>query len=117
MRWATKNQLEDPDRTRKALRFLAHGHDKFVHGSRLATMELYNGLTHRFMMKGHEFDVLRRSYKWNVASKLLQVLTALCCTASLMQMSALVEDIRNAARELYDSGELNPQPDEGTISY
>jgi hypothetical protein len=128
-RWVARDKLiaahvrcasegkQDPDRARKALRFLAHLFDKFVHGSRLSTMELYNGFTHRFMMKGHEFYRSRRDYKRSVASKLHQVLTALFCSACLMQMPALADEIRKAAKELYDSGELNPQPDEGIISY
>jgi hypothetical protein len=83
----------------------------------MSTMELYNGFTHRFMMRGHEWYVSRRGYKKGVASKLHEVLTALFCSADLMQMPVLAEEIRVAAKELYDSGELTASPDEGIVRY
>jgi hypothetical protein len=116
VRWSSENK-QDPERIRKVLRFLAHGYDKFVHGSRMSTMELYNGFTHRFMMKGHELYLSRRGYKVAVASKLHEVLTALFFTAAFMQMPALAEEIRPAEKDLYNSGETSGAPDEGIIRY
>ena len=42
VRWASENKQE-PERVRKVLRFLAHIYDKFVHGSRMSTMQLTMG--------------------------------------------------------------------------
>lgn len=116
VRWASESE-EDPDRIRKVTRFLAHLYDKFVHGSRLTTMELYNGFTHRFMMKGHEFDLSRRDYKVSVASKLHEVLTALFFTSMFFQMPALTEEIGRAAKDLYKSGETSGPPEMGIVRY
>jgi hypothetical protein len=80
-------------------------------------MELYNGFTQRFMMKGHELPAARRGYKAAVASKLHEVLTALIFTASFMQMPVLADEIKCAAKELYNSGEMSGAPGDGIIQY
>jgi hypothetical protein len=83
----------------------------------MSTMELYNGFNHRFMMKGHEFPLSRRSYKVCVASKLHEILTALFVTATFMQMSVLAAEIGCAEKDLYNSEEMSGAPDEGIIRY
>jgi hypothetical protein len=116
VRWAAETN-SDPDRVRKVLRFLSHIYDKFVHGSRLSSMELYNGNTHRFMLKGHEWYPSRRGYKVSVASKLHEVLTALFLAAHTLGISALADEVSHVAVEFYESGETKGLPEEGLVSY
>jgi hypothetical protein len=106
VRWATETG-GDAARVRKVLRFLAYGYDKFVHGAYITAMELYDGRTGTFMLRGHESDGKRRKYKAAVASKLHEVLTALTFMATVANMPALVEDIGRTAQALYESGELS----------
>jgi len=104
-RWATEIK-GDPNHVRKVFRFLAHAYDKFVHGAYITAMELYDGRTRTFMLRGLESHNKRRAYKQATASKLLEVLTALVMMAQVSNMSALAEDISRTAVELYGSGEL-----------
>jgi hypothetical protein len=96
----------DADRLRKNLRFLSYGYDKFVHGAYITSMELFDARTNTFMTRGHEWDAKRREYKAAIASKLHEVLAAMVTTANVMNMPALVLEIRQAAQEMTDSGEM-----------
>lgn len=104
-RWAAEVGV-DANHVRKVFRFLAYGYDKFVHGAYITAMELYNGRTQRFMLRGHESDDKRHVYREATASKLHEALTALTFMATVANMPALAQDIAQAALELYDSGEL-----------
>ncbi len=105
-RWATENK-GDPQRLKKVLRFLAHMYDKFVHGAYITSMELYDGRTNTFALRGNVPDYKRTEYKAAVASKLHGALTALFGMAELAKMPSLADDIRRVAQELYKSGELS----------
>ncbi len=96
----------DPQHLRKVLRYLAQGYDKFVHGAYITAMELYDGRSHKFMLRGVEWGDKRRLYKATVASKLHEVLVALATMAQVSNMPALAQEIGRVAIELYNSGEL-----------
>lgn len=116
-RWVTRDELFaahyttadklgfDADRLRKVVRFLAYGYDKFVHGAYVTSMELYDPRTNSFMLRGHESEGKRREFKRAIASKLHELLTALVLMAIMMNMPALVEEIKRAADDLMESGE------------
>jgi hypothetical protein len=103
---------EDVDVVRRQFAFMAFGLDKFVHGSWMTAVELYRGDTHTFMLNGHVDSASREGYKRFVASKLHETLAALAFVATVMGMPALHEDIKTAAKELFNSGELfgGPEP-------
>ncbi|MGD0291473.1 MAG: hypothetical protein ABSC63_17720 [Candidatus Binataceae bacterium] len=103
-RWVTETG-GDANRVRKLLRFLAHSYDKFVHGAYITAMELYNGRTQTFMLRGHEAEEKRRLYKGAIASKLHEALTALFQMATVANMPALADDIGQATQALYGSSE------------
>jgi hypothetical protein len=105
VRWATEKG-GDPARLRKLLGFLLYGYDKFVHGGYITAMELYNPSTGSFMLRGHESNEKREVNKRAVASKLHEVLTALCCMAGLWKLPDLVDVISRSADDLHQSGEL-----------
>jgi hypothetical protein len=105
-RWATEVGV-DPDRVRQVLRFLAQAYDKYVHGAYITAMELYSGATHRFMLRGHESERYQRVCKQAFASTLHEGLAALCCISEVAGMPALYQEIRQAAQELYRSGETS----------
>lgn len=104
-RWATEIK-GDPNDLRKVFRYLAHAYDKFVHGAYITAMELYDGRSHKFMLRGVEWDAKKRLYKATVASKLHEVLAALAITAQVSNMPALAQEIGGVAMELYNSVEL-----------
>ena len=96
----------NPEEVEKTFRYLFFMYDKFVHGAYITTMELYDGRSHSFMLRGHEWGEKRRVYKSTIASKLHEVLAALMDIAYVMNMSALVSEIGHAAMALYGSGEM-----------
>jgi|GEM_PF-1328187 len=105
-RWASENN-RDPEPLRKALRYLAHMYDKFVHGAYITSMELCDERDNKFMLRGHESPEKREVYKRAVASKLHEAVTALASIAELANMPALVQEICSAGLRLYNSGELS----------
>jgi hypothetical protein len=96
----------NPAHARKAIRFLAHMYDKYVHGAYITAMELYNGETWRFMVSGHESVEYKILCKTQAASKLYEAVYALHMIAVGMGMHRLAKRIEMAAKELYGSGEL-----------
>jgi hypothetical protein len=68
---------------------MAYAYEKFVHGAYITAMELYNGRTYKFMMRGHESEMNRRENKGAVAGKLHEVVTALGLMAWVANMPAL----------------------------
>jgi hypothetical protein len=106
--WKAKvKDSPNPDRVRRVVRYLPHMYDKYVHGAYITAMELYNGDTWRFMVSGHESVEYKYLCKTQAASKLHEAIVALCWIAVGMGMTALVEKIQAAQKELYDSGELS----------
>ena len=96
----------DVDRLRNQLRFVTHVQDKYLHGGYLTAMEMYNGSTHTFMLRGHQSEDTKRLHKFMIASQLYKVILALTYMAKVANMPALIADIVQAARKLYDSGEV-----------
>ena len=87
VRWATEKG-ENTERARKVLGFLLYGYDKYVHGAYITAMELSDPLWD-FMLRGHALTAKRETNKRAVASKLHEVLTALCCMAQLADILIL----------------------------
>ncbi len=102
-----KKYKENPARLRKLTRFLNHSYDKYVHGGYVTAMELYNGLTSTFMLRGHEFQGGREIAKRATASKLHHGLCALVKMAEIWKLPELVDNIAKVALELHRSGELS----------
>jgi hypothetical protein len=117
--WVTRDQLlgaherlakkfkQNPDRYRKLTRYLANNYDKYVHGAYITAMELYDGRTDAFMLRGHEYEKRREIAKGATASKLHHALTALMSMAQLWKLPALVDKIGRTALELHRCGELS----------
>jgi hypothetical protein len=97
----------DPARLRKVLRFLAQGYDKYVHGAYITSMELYDGATAKFLVRGITLEEHKEIYKRAVASKLHEALASLVPVAVGMNMPSLAKEIEKAALQLYESGELS----------
>jgi len=91
----------------KVMKFLGYGYDKYVHGAPIASLELYYGDTHRFMVRGVPAEEHRNISKRAVASKLHESLTSLVMIAVGLNMPPLAHEIEAAARELYESRELS----------
>ena len=105
-RWAIANKL-DATRIRKVTRFLANMYDKFVHGSYVTAMELYDPRSWKFMLRGHEAPEKRQVYQRATASKLHQAVTALAAIAELERNHRLLDEICRAGLALFNSGELS----------
>jgi hypothetical protein len=105
-RWAIANKL-DATRLRKVTRFLANMYDKFVHGSYVTAMELYDPRSSTFMLRGHEAPEKKQEYKRATASKLHTSVTALAAIAEFGTNRRLLDEICRAAVALYASGELS----------
>jgi len=68
----------DPNRLRKVLRYLAQGYDKYVHGAYITSMELYDGMSRKFLMRGYSPGSKPTEFaKMAVASKLHEFLACL----------------------------------------
>jgi hypothetical protein len=96
----------DYDRLRKVMRFLSFGLDKCVHGAYITALELYDPYRHVFMTDSHIADEIRQMYMRWTASKLHEVLSRLVFIARFSGSEDLLEGLKLAARELYQSGEL-----------
>jgi hypothetical protein len=118
-RWVTRDELlsahvqsfaasgnADPEKLRMVLRYLSYGYDKFVHGAYITAMELYDGASGTFMLNGHRYPEKIAEYKWAVASKLHEFLSALATVANVQYMRPLAWVIAVADRDLATSGEL-----------
>lgn len=105
-RWAIANKL-DGTRVRKVTRFLANMYDKFVHGSYVTAMELYDPQTWKFMLRGHEALEKREEYQRATASKLHHAVTSLAAIAELEKNHRLVDEICRAGLALHASEELS----------
>ena len=102
-----KKFKENPDRLRKVTRYLNHGYDKYVHGGYITAMELYDGRTDTFMLRGHEYELGREIATGATARKLHHALVALMNMAQLWKLPALVDQIGKVAIQLYRSRELS----------
>lgn len=96
----------DFSRLRKVMRFLSFGLDKYVHGAYITSLELYDPYSRQFMTNGHVARQIRQMYMRWVASKLHEVLSRLVYIAAAANMAELLEDIKLAAHQLYESEEL-----------
>jgi hypothetical protein len=105
-RWAEMNEL-DATRARQVTRFVANMYDKFVHGSYLTAMELYDPRSWTFMLRGHEDPTKKREYQRATASKVHTAVTALVAIAEFGTNENLLDEIRSAGLALYASGELS----------
>lgn len=88
------------------MRFLFFGLDKFVHGAYITSLELYDPYNRQFMTNGHGATQIRQMYMRWVASKLHEVLSRLVYIAGAANMAEVLEDIKLAALQLYESEEL-----------
>jgi hypothetical protein len=106
--WNSANKVNaNPARYRKLTRHLSNAYDKYVHGAYITAMELYDGRTNTFMLRGHAYELGREIAKRATASKLHHALTALMNMAQICKLPALVEKIGMTAIELHRSGELS----------
>jgi hypothetical protein len=101
-RWVTEGK-GNPDRLRKLARYLSEGYDKYVHGGYITAMELYDGISNTFMLRGREKEIAKRA----TASKLHHALTALLSMAEAWRLPALIDEICRAGLALHASGELS----------
>jgi len=119
-RWVTREELlsahyktaaesgnADPEQFRKIVRFLSYAYDKFVHGAYITAMELYDGSTRTFMLRGHRYQEKIDQYRFAVASKLHEFLSGLAVFAKAVNMLVLAQVIAVAAKKLCDSGETS----------
>lgn len=93
------------DLPRRITRFLNYGYDKYVHGSYDSAMELFNGGTPQFMLRGHASDRHRCAMLTAVTGKLYELLVALGIMALSRRNEALYRSIRTAMKEIDESGE------------
>ena len=108
IRWAAQfDKNSEIEKLQQYTEYLLMGYDKYVHGSYITAMELYNGETESFMLGGNDADFVRDIAKRSVASKLHEAITVFVSLAALDGDIRLVHSIGAVGLMLYDSGELS----------
>jgi hypothetical protein len=88
------------DLLRRVTRFLNYGFDKYVHGSYDSAMELFDGQTGAFMLRGHRSERHRCAMLVSISGKVYQVLLALGFMALSRKDEPLFREIRESLAQL-----------------
>ena len=93
----------DTEESRAVLDFLNLIFDAYVHGAYETTMELYDPVTGRFMMRGHPLAQKRQEFVTHVCLKLHEVVCAIELTAAVTPQPEVLQAVGDLRRAIDNS--------------